>query len=92
MDTRKIHIALENIDDALYGIGLKHIRTVNAYLLTPILKLTGFRFSKDYRYCSTIRHRLVYMVVDTVKANRLSTSREELRIAQSLNDQWLKEL
>ena len=54
MDTRKIHIALENIDNALYGIVLKHIRTVNAYMLTPILKITGFRFSKDYRYCSPV--------------------------------------
>jgi len=91
MNTRNLHIALEKTENALYAIGLEYIRTINARLLSPILKLTGFRFSKDYRQCSTIRHRLVYMVVDTVKANRLST-RDELRIAESLNDQWLREL
>jgi len=90
MNTRNLHIALEKTESALYAIGLEHIRTINARLVTPILKLTGFRFSKDYRHCSTIRHRLVCMMVDTVKANRLST-RDELRIAESLNDQWLRE-
>ena len=69
MNTRNLHIALEKIESALYAIGLEHIRTINARLLAPVLKLTGFRFSKDYRHCSTIRHRLVYMMVDTVKAN-----------------------
>lgn len=45
------------------------MRKLNAALLTPVLKLTGFRFSKDYRWGVTRFHALVYFCVDTVGAN-----------------------
>lgn len=45
------------------------MRRFNATLLVPVLKLTGFRFSKDYRHGSTRFHRVVYSAVDTVYAN-----------------------
>lgn len=44
-------------------------RTITATLAAPILKATGFRFSKDYRWGTTQRHRLVYALVNTVAAN-----------------------
>lgn len=45
------------------------MRTIIAYLLVPVLKLTGFRFSKDYRCGTTLYHRMVYALVDVVTAN-----------------------
>ena len=38
-------------------------------LLLPALLITGFRFSKLFRYSDTLRHHLVYVFVDTVDAN-----------------------
>lgn len=40
-----------------------------ASLLAPILRLTGFRFSKDYRWGTTRWHAFVYRHVNTVSAN-----------------------
>ena len=48
------------------------MRTATAYLLAPIMKLTGFRFSKAYRHGATAGHRLVYRCVNTVTANLLA--------------------
>jgi hypothetical protein len=48
---------------------LRIIRKTNASLLAPIMKLTGFRFSKLYRYEATTYHKIVYRLVDTVGAN-----------------------
>ena len=45
------------------------IRTINAIILTPVMKLTGFRFSRSYRRGDTRFHSIVYAVVDTVGAN-----------------------
>jgi hypothetical protein len=45
------------------------MRTFTAALMTPALKLTGFRFSKEYRQGATATHRLVYWLVDVVQAN-----------------------
>lgn len=45
------------------------IRTALAAVLVPALRLTGFRFSKDYRHGTTRFHRAVYACVDTVSAN-----------------------
>ena len=45
------------------------IRTITAYAISPVLRLTGFRFSKDYRWGVTRFHRAVYAMVDTVTAN-----------------------
>ena len=48
------------------------MRTLLAYLVFPALKITGFRFSKLYRHGETLKHRIVYAAVDTVKANLLA--------------------
>ena len=45
------------------------IRTINAIILTPVMKLTGFRFSRSYRRGDTKLHSIVYALVDTVGAN-----------------------
>lgn len=45
------------------------MRSLTARLIAPILRLTGFRFSKDYRWGVTSFHRAVYACVDTVSAN-----------------------
>lgn len=45
------------------------MRNFTATLIVPIMKLTGFRFSKDYRWGTTMFHRIVYRMVDTVGAN-----------------------
>jgi hypothetical protein len=45
------------------------MRKLAATILTPAMKLTGFRFSKDYRHGITVFHRIVYYCVDTVGAN-----------------------
>ena len=44
-------------------------REINAAIIAPVLKLTGFRFSKDYRWGTTRFHRAVYALVSTVSAN-----------------------
>lgn len=44
-------------------------REINAAIIAPVLKLTGFRFSKDYRWGTTRFHRIVYALVSTVSAN-----------------------
>lgn len=46
------------------------MRRLTARLLVPFMKLTGFRFSKDYRWGTTAYHRAVYFLVDTPYANR----------------------
>lgn len=46
------------------------MRNLIAKIITPVLKVTGFRFSKDYRQAETGVKALVYRVVDTVGANR----------------------
>jgi membrane associated rhomboid family serine protease len=45
------------------------IRTTSAIILTPVMKLTGFRFSRAYRRGDTRFHSFIYAVVDTVGAN-----------------------
>jgi hypothetical protein len=52
-----------------------YIRTLSANILTPVMKLTGFRFSKSYRRGDTRLHSIVYALVDTVGAN-MSAERE----------------
>jgi hypothetical protein len=44
-------------------------RTTAAAILVPVMKITGFRFDKNYRHGTTRRHAMVYAWVDTVKAN-----------------------
>ena len=45
------------------------IRTTSAIILTPVMKLTGFRFSKSYRREDTRYHQIVFACIDTVGAN-----------------------
>lgn len=45
------------------------IRTLSAIILTPVMKLTGFRFSRAYRRGDTRFHSFIYALVDTVGAN-----------------------
>ena len=45
------------------------LRNMTAYLISPVMKVTGFRFSTDYRWGTTRFHRAVYAVCNTVTAN-----------------------
>jgi len=49
-----------------------NLTIATAHMLAPILRLTGFRFSTDYRYGTTAFHRAVYAVVSTPTANLLA--------------------
>jgi len=55
------------------------MRNMNATLLAPLLRISGYRFSKSYRWGTTPAHRLVYALVNTVRANNLADSMERLR-------------
>jgi hypothetical protein len=48
---------------------METIRTLTAAALVPFMKLTGFRFSKDYRWGVSRFHRAVYVSVNVIKAN-----------------------
>ena len=45
------------------------MRTLIAKLIAPAMKVSGFRFSKDYRHGVSAYHRCVYRLVDVVAAN-----------------------
>lgn len=45
------------------------MRYALAAAIAPIMRWTGFRFSKDYRHGTTRFHRIVYIMVATVEAN-----------------------
>jgi hypothetical protein len=46
-----------------------YIRTLSTNILAPVMKLTGFRFSRAYRRGDTRYHQIVFACVDTVGAN-----------------------
>jgi hypothetical protein len=46
-----------------------YIRSLSANILTPVMKLTGFRFSRAYRRGDTRYHQIIFACVDTVGAN-----------------------
>jgi hypothetical protein len=48
------------------------MRDFTAVLISPVLRFTGFRFSKQYRWGSSKFHRIVFASVNTIKANRLA--------------------
>ena len=48
------------------------LKVATARMLAPILRMTGFRFSKDYRHGATAYHRAVYAIVSTPTANLLA--------------------
>jgi hypothetical protein len=45
------------------------MRDILATILAPIMKLTGFRFSKEYRWGTTRAKAFIYAHVNTIKAN-----------------------
>ena len=47
-------------------------RVMLARAIAPVLRMTGFRFSKAYRHGETRWHRLVYAAVSTPTANLLA--------------------
>ena len=44
-------------------------RDAVAAAIAPVLRITGFRFSKAYRHGDTLAHRVVYRLVNTVRPN-----------------------
>jgi protein-disulfide isomerase-like protein with CxxC motif len=56
------------------AVALTDMRAVTAKAIAPILRATGFRFSKDYRWGVSRWHRAVYATVSTVRANELADS------------------
>jgi|DEB0MinimDraft_10_1074344.scaffolds.fasta_scaffold266526_2 hypothetical protein len=48
------------------------LKVITARMIAPILRMTGFRFSKDYRHGATAYHRAVYAIVSTPTANLLA--------------------
>lgn len=59
------------------------LRVTTALLLAPLMALTGFRFSKRYRYGVSRYHRLVYALVSTPTANAAA---HELRYESDVHD------
>ena len=45
------------------------IRQMLALAILPIMKATGFRFSRSYRHEATLYHQAIYRMIDTVGAN-----------------------
>lgn len=45
------------------------VRRIAAVAIAPMMRATGFRFSKDYRHGTTRFHRAVYALCSTVEAN-----------------------
>jgi hypothetical protein len=48
------------------------MRNLTARLIAPVLYLTGYRFSRDFRHGTTRARRIVYAMVNTVTANHLA--------------------
>jgi hypothetical protein len=45
------------------------MRKLTAAILVPVMKLTGFRFSKEYRWADNGWKAFVYRHVNTIQAN-----------------------
>ena len=45
------------------------MRNITALLISPILAVTGFRFSKLYRLEASRFHTFIYSITSTVNAN-----------------------
>jgi len=52
------------------------MRNFLAHIIAPAMRLTGFRFSKDYRHGTTRFHRAVYTIVSTVGANYVADGQD----------------
>ena len=64
---------MKDFHETLIGATLEkaytRFRMMTAAMVSPILRLTGYRFSKNFRRGVTWRHWAVYCVIDTVHAN-----------------------
>jgi hypothetical protein len=61
---------------------------IMAPLIARVIAKTGFRFSKEYRWESTVWHRLVYALVSTPTVNILAdriANPEEFRSEPVIN-------
>jgi len=45
------------------------MRNFNARLVAPLLRITGYRFSKHFRWGTNFGHRVTYRLISTVDAN-----------------------
>ena len=61
-------------------------RMLTAALIVPVLKITGYRFSKNFRHGVTYGHRAVYAMVDTVHANLWAVMEPDPDIVKFLED------
>jgi len=61
-------------------------RMLTAALIVPVLKITGYRFSKTFRHGVTYGHRAVYAMVDTVHANLWAGMEPDPDIVKFLED------
>ena len=48
------------------------MRDLAAKVIAPAMKMTGFRFSKEYRWAESGWKSLVYRCVNTIMANQLA--------------------
>lgn len=48
------------------------MRETLAIIAAPLLRITGYRFSKRYRWGTTAWHRMVYRLINTIECNRLA--------------------
>jgi len=47
------------------------MRTLTAYILAPILAVTGYRFSKYHRHHNTLVYRMIDVVAANIRADLL---------------------
>lgn len=64
------------------------IPTITAKMIAPVLRLTGFRFSKDYRWGTTAYHRVVYAIVSTPMANLMADRTWDLPVRIEPTIDW----
>ena len=57
------------MSNAANNQGVQTMRKLTALILVPFMKVTGFRFSKEYRHAIDGWKLFVFIHVDTVQAN-----------------------
>jgi len=67
-------------------VATMRLRMFTAALTVPVLKITGYRFSKNFRHGVTYRHRAVYAMVDTVHANLWAGMQPDPEVIKFLED------
>jgi len=58
------------MSNATTNKGVQTMRKLIALILVPFMKVTGFRFSEEYRYAIDGWELFVFTYVDIVRANR----------------------